>query len=184
MARPTTVARVFAAVLRLAERGGPNVLTMEGIASEAGVGKQTLYRTWPSVHALVFDALAAESAAAEPLVSHPTLLTVLKATIDEMATEPRASLLRTLAAAIQSDEAMAHQFHSRLFQPQQQQLAQLVAADGFANTERATELLFAPLLFRWFLRRPPFTDGELEDHVENVRCLDRAHSINASSQYS
>ena len=57
MARPTTAARVFAAVLHLADRGGPSALTMEGIATEAGVGKQTLYRTWPSIHALLFDAL-------------------------------------------------------------------------------------------------------------------------------
>lgn len=174
MARPTTVARVFAAVLHLAERGGPNALTMEGIAAEAGVGKQTLYRTWPSVHALVFDALAAESAT-KPLVSHPALLEALKATLAELAAEPRASLLRTLAAAIQSDETIAHQFHTRLFQPQQQQFARLVAASGFANPERATELLLAPLLFRWFLRLPPLTDRELEEHVESVRRLERAH---------
>ena len=173
MARPTTAARVFAAVLRLAESGGPSALTMEGIAAEAGVGKQTLYRTWPSIHALLFDALAAESAAAEPLVDHPDLLEALRATSAEIAAEPRASLLRMLAAAIQSDEAIAHQFHTSLCHPQQQQFARLVAADGFADTEHATELLLAPLLFRWFLRLPPLTDGELADHVDAVRRLDR-----------
>ena len=36
MARPATAARVLSAVLRLAERGGPNALTMEGVAAEAG----------------------------------------------------------------------------------------------------------------------------------------------------
>lgn len=172
MARPTTAARVFAAVLHLAEHGGPSALTMEGIAAEAGVGKQTLYRTWPSIHALLFDALAAESAAAEPLVSHPDLFEALKATSTELVSEPRASLLRMLAAAVQSDEAIAHQFHTALFQPQQQ-FARLVAADGFANPERATELLLAPLLFRWFLRLPPLSDGELADHIETVRRLEQ-----------
>ena len=173
MARPTTAARVFAAVLHLAERGGPNALTMQGIAVEAGVGKQTLYRTWPSIHALLFDALAAESAAAEPLVSHPDLFEAMKATRTELASEPRASLLRKLAAAIQSDEAIAHQFHTALFQPQRQRFARLVAADGFANPEHATELLLAPLLTRWFLRQPPLSDGELADHIQTVRRIEQ-----------
>lgn len=173
MARPTTAARVFAAVLHLADRGGPSALTMEGIASEAGVGKQTLYRTWPSIHALLFDALAAESAAAEPLVSHPDLFEALKATSTELGSEPRASVLRMLAAAVQSDESIAHEFHTAMFQPQQQQFARLVAADGFANPEQATELLLAPLLFRWFLRLPLLSDGELADHIETVRRLER-----------
>lgn len=184
MARPTTVTRVLAAVLRLAEGGGPNALTMEGIAAEAGVGKQTLYRTWPSVHALLFDALAAESAGTESFVTHPLLSEVLKATIAEITAEPRASLLRMLAAAIQNDETIAHQFHARLFQPQQQQLARLVAADGFSNPEQATELLLAPLLFRWFLRLPPLTDCELEDHVESVRRLEQARSVSAVGQFT
>ncbi len=57
-----TVKKVHAAVLRLALRAGPTALTMEGgIAAEAGVGKQTLYRNWPSVTAIVFDALAHDS---------------------------------------------------------------------------------------------------------------------------
>ncbi|WP_249493951.1 TetR/AcrR family transcriptional regulator [Kocuria rhizophila] len=173
MARPSTAARVFAAVVRLAERGGPNALTMEGVATEAGVGKQTLYRTWPSIHALLFEALATESTESEPVGSHPELFEALKATSAELASEPRSSLLRILAAAVQSDEVIARQFHTALLQPQQEQFARVVAADGFDSPERATELLLAPLLFRWFLRLPPLSDGELADHIETVRRLHR-----------
>lgn len=173
MARPSTAARVFAAVVRLAERGGPNALTMEGVATEAGVGKQTLYRTWPSIHALLFEALATESTESEPVGSHRELFEALKATSAELASEPRSSLLRMLAAAVQSDEVIARQFHTVLLQPQQEQFARVVAADGFDSPERATELLLAPLLFRWFLRLPPLSDGELADHIEIVRRLHR-----------
>ncbi len=173
MARPATAARVYAAVLHLAENGGPNALTMEGVAAEAGVGKQTLYRTWPSIHALLFDALSAESTVSEPTGSDTELFEALKATGTELASEPRASLLRMLAAAIQSDDVIARQFHTALLRPQQQQFARVVAADGFDNPERATELLLAPLLFRWFLRLPPLTDAELADHLEAVRRLHR-----------
>lgn len=105
--------------------------------------------------------------------SYPELFEALKATSAELASEPRASLLRMLAAAVQSDEVIARQFHTALLQRQQQQFARVVAADGLDNPERATELLLAPLLYRWFLRLPPLTDGELADHVESVRRLHR-----------
>ena len=134
MARPATAARVLSAVLRLAERGGPNALTMEGVAAEAGVGKQTLYRTWPSIHALLFDALATESAVSESAGSYPELFEALKATSAELASEPRASLLRMLAAAVQSDEVIARQFHTALLQRQQQQFARVVAAEASAGS--------------------------------------------------
>ncbi len=42
-------------------------LTMEGVASEAGVGKATLYRRWPSKTELVLDAIRSM----KPMVDHP-----------------------------------------------------------------------------------------------------------------
>lgn len=39
----------------LVERSYPEV-TIEGIAARAGVGKQTIYRWWPSKAALVLEA--------------------------------------------------------------------------------------------------------------------------------
>src|SRR5699024_8599934 len=102
MARPETVKRVHAAVMALADRGGPGALTMEGIAAEARVGKQTLYRSWLSVHAILFDALAGESAALDASADDLTVIEVLRAAIDEISTEPRSSLLRMLAASIQT----------------------------------------------------------------------------------
>jgi AcrR family transcriptional regulator len=42
-------------------------LTMEGVASEAGVGKATIYRRWPSKTDLVFDAVRS----LKPMIDHP-----------------------------------------------------------------------------------------------------------------
>lgn len=172
MARPETVKRVYAAVMDLAERGGPGALTMEGIAAEARVGKQTLYRNWPSIHAILFDALAAESAALDATPDDVTVTEVLRAAIDEISTEPRSSLLRVLAASIQTDELIAQQFHERLLTPQLAQITQLVAAAGYANPRESTNLMLAPIFYRWLLRLPQYRDDELRDHVDRILALE------------
>lgn len=171
MARPETVKRVHAAVMGLAERGGPGALTMEGIAAEAGIGKQTLYRSWPSVHAILFDALAGESAALDATPNDVTVTEVLRAAIEEISTEPRSSMLRMLAASIQMDGIVAHEFRERLLEPQLAQIAQLVAAAEYADPRESTELLLAPIFYRWFLRLPQYRDDELREHAERILTL-------------
>ena len=37
---------ILTAALHLAETGGPQALTIEAVARQAGVGKQTIYRWW------------------------------------------------------------------------------------------------------------------------------------------
>lgn len=171
MARPETARRVHAAVLALAERGGPDALTMEGIAAEAGVGKQTLYRSWPSVAAVVFDALAAESAAHGAAQEGGSVMQMLQDTITEISSEPRATLLRVLAASIQSDAEIARQFRDRLLAPQLEQVADLVAAAGFPDPRTSAELLLAPIFYRWFMGLPQFGDAERYEHARRIRAL-------------
>jgi AcrR family transcriptional regulator len=48
---------ILAAAIRMLADHGFDGLTMEGVASEAGVGKATLYRRWPSKIDLVLDAI-------------------------------------------------------------------------------------------------------------------------------
>jgi AcrR family transcriptional regulator len=50
-------AAILAAASSLMERFGYDRVTIEGIASEAGVGKQTIYRWWPSKSAVVAECL-------------------------------------------------------------------------------------------------------------------------------
>lgn len=184
MARPETVKRVHTAVLSLAERGGSGALTMEGIAAEAGVGKQTLYRSWPSVHAVLFDALAGESATPDATPGDLTIVELLQASIDEISTEPRSTLLRMLAASIQADEEVAQQFRERLWEPQLAQMTELVATAGYANPRASTELLLAPIFYRWFLRLPQFREEELREYAERVLELDRDLPPSATGRHS
>ena len=54
---------ILKAARELVLRVGYAQLTIEGIAAKAGVGKQTIYRWWPSKGAVVFEAVLLLTAA-------------------------------------------------------------------------------------------------------------------------
>jgi AcrR family transcriptional regulator len=58
---------ILVAAIRMLADHGFDGLTMEGVASEAGVGKATVYRRWPSKTELVLDAIRSM----KPMVAHP-----------------------------------------------------------------------------------------------------------------
>ncbi len=72
---------IYEAALALVAEEGYTRTTIEGIAARAGVGKQTIYRWWPSKSAVLLEAfldLAEQAAAGErprsptPATSRPT----------------------------------------------------------------------------------------------------------------
>src|SRR5690348_9931650 len=71
VARSSTRRKVHSAVLALARENRVGSLTMEGIAARAGVSKQTLYRSWPTTGAILFDALLARSEGPDGAVTVP-----------------------------------------------------------------------------------------------------------------
>jgi AcrR family transcriptional regulator len=48
---------ILAAARALLDEVGPGAVTMEALASRAGVGKPTIYRWWPDRHAVLMEAL-------------------------------------------------------------------------------------------------------------------------------
>src|SRR4051812_8481063 len=107
---------ILTAAVELVGEVGYARLTIEAIAARAGVGKQTIYRWWPSKGAVVLDAFVALGGSSEPAALPDTgdleadLRTVLRATVQEL-TDPRFELpSRALTAESQSDPALAQQF--------------------------------------------------------------------------
>ena len=110
----STAARdaILDATARLFTERGYDNLTMEGIAKEAGVGKQTIYRWWPSRGALIAECMLEGRLIQTDfdLLDTGDLRHDMNAWLDSIITtvaDPRgASLLRSLVAAGAEDSAV------------------------------------------------------------------------------
>ena len=135
---------ILDAAFELVGEVGYAKLTMEGIAARAGVGKQTIYRWWPSKGAVLFDAFLALSEDAEGVPALPDtgdleadLKLVLRATVAEL-NDPRYDVpMRAMTAAIANDPALAAEYEQRLEAPMRAiKLARLANAPELAAGHR------------------------------------------------
>jgi AcrR family transcriptional regulator len=130
---------VLEATARLFAAQGWDHLTMEGIAREAGVSKQTVYRWWPSRGSLIADCMI-EGRLIAVEVGVPDSgdlrrdLDVWLAPILELAgTDSGAFLIRSLVAAASEDAAVGERLGRTLGVDQ-------TLSDRFASAVRAGQL--------------------------------------------
>jgi len=140
-------------------------LTIEAIAREAGVGKPTIYRWWPSKNAVVLDAVFS-SVAAE--IEYPKTKSVVAALKQQVA---RALALldshpgQILAAIIgegQADPATLQSFNERFLLIRRAAARDLIErgkrsgeiAKG-VDVELAIDLIYGPLYHRLLARHQP-----------------------------
>lgn len=138
-------------------------LTVEGIAARAGVGKQTIYRWWPSKGAVLFDAFLAlsEDADGDPALPDTgdldaDLKLVLRATVAELVDPRYDRPMRALTAAMLDDPALQAEYEQRLAAPMGRiKRARLAAArdagelPADVDLDLAVDLLWSPLWSRW-----------------------------------
>lgn len=172
MARQRTRDRVHAAVLSLAVERRVGTITMEGIAARAGASKQTLYRSWPSTGAILFDALLARSTNEAGAVVVPDsgdlardLEQLATATVAELTAPAQEPLLRAVTAELQADDDLAAQYRERLLDPQMQAIAERFRAGDVPDPNDAAELFLGPILHRWLLRTRPFEPDWARAHA-------------------
>ncbi|MCK2217068.1 TetR/AcrR family transcriptional regulator [Actinomadura sp. ATCC 31491] len=172
---------ILTAARELISELGYAKLTIEAIAARAGVGKQTIYRWWPSKGAVIFDAFLtlSEDGPEQDLALPDTgdleadLRTVMRATVAEFADPAFEGPVRALNSEIIHDPALAAQYREQLAGPVDEakkarlrsaQRAGQLAAD--ADLDLALELLYAPLYQRWLLRSGPLTPAYADALVD------------------
>ncbi|WP_351230460.1 TetR/AcrR family transcriptional regulator [Streptomyces sp. NPDC002133] len=172
---------IYDAALSLVGEVGYTRTTIESIAARAGVGKQTIYRWWPSKAAVLLEAFldrAEQAAQGEPELPdtgdlEADLKLVLRATVDELNSPPYDAPARALAAESVVDPALAAEFVHRLLEPSLQLYVRRLRAAQDAGHVRpgidpriALELLVGPLAHRWLLRTLPLTHEYADKIVE------------------
>jgi len=171
---------ILDAALELAGVLGYQKLTIEAVAARAGVGKQTIYRWWPSKGAVLFDALLARTQDTEDGLPDTgdlaaDLKTVLRATVTEFADPAFAGPIRALTVELAQDPELAEQYQQRLDRPMRElKKARLRAAQDAgelradADLDVLADLLFTPVAQRWLLRTGPLTPEYADAVVDHA----------------
>jgi len=166
----------LAAALELAADVGYGRLTIEGIAARAGVGKQTIYRWWPSKADILLEAGAAKADLHVPVTDHGSYRADLRAFLEasyQMASHPGlADLLRGLMAEAQIDPEFGDRFRAAFLERRREALAVItdrarergdLPASPAAGT--VADIVFGTIWYRTLATREPLDAGLVDDLV-------------------
>ncbi|KJY46336.1 TetR/AcrR family transcriptional regulator [Streptomyces sp. A1547] len=176
---------ILDAALALVGEVGYDKLTIEAIAARAGVGKQTIYRWWPSKAAVLLDASLALFGDAETEAGWSgfpdtgdlaaDLKLVLRMTVDQFNDEKYDAPTRALTAAGATDPQLGARFTEQLLEPQlalyEERLRAAREAGQLASDvdlRLTVEMLVGPLTYRWLLRTAPLTHAYADALVDRV----------------
>jgi AcrR family transcriptional regulator len=149
---------VLAAAGALLDEGGLPAVTMDRLAARTGVGKPTIYRTWPNAVAVAFDVLLARASAIREGAAKGGARNALRMqlrAIAELFSTPTGRNIALLIAAAQSETELAKAFRNRFLMASREQgrgiIERGIATGVFRNDleiETALDLVYAPLYFR------------------------------------
>ncbi|MCF3104428.1 TetR/AcrR family transcriptional regulator [Streptomyces roseoverticillatus] len=170
---------ILDAALELVGESGFAKLTIEAIAARAGVGKQTIYRWWPSKAAVLFEACVPEGIDPASIELPDTgdvvadLKTVLRATVDELNDARLDAPTRALTAETANDPELGRALTEKVLEPQLQAYVRRLRAaqeagqvDPDTDLRIALELLVGPLFHRWQTRTLPLTHAYADTVVD------------------
>ncbi|MGW4446727.1 TetR/AcrR family transcriptional regulator [Streptomyces sp. NPDC004100] len=167
---------ILAAAYELVAEVGYADLTIEGIASRAGCGKQTIYRWWPSKAHVLLEALAAKAGLFVSNADHGSYAADLRAFLTDTFAlsrrRPVADILRVLMAQAQIDPEFGAVFHANLLRRRRDALQ--VVLDRARDRgdlppapapDTVLDLVFGALWYRLLATGRPVDDALADDLV-------------------
>ncbi len=169
--------RVLDSARQLVHQLGPRAVTVDKIAAAAGVGKQTIYRWWPSKSAVIMDALI-ELTDPEPAELPDSTYETVRLQMRRVAslfTSRNGELIRELVADSQGDPALAKDFRRRFFAHRRARGAATLK-NGIAtgelrpdlNIEDVLDVLYGPLWLRLLVGHRPLSRAATDRVLELV----------------
>jgi AcrR family transcriptional regulator len=169
---------IRAAILRLLADVGYSALTMDAVASEAGVGKATIYRRWRTKEELVVDTVSDLNAAEASPADTGTLEGDLRAVLHALVTlvnSPAGAATQALLSSLQHQPALAEAFRAGPMAVWRTAFDEMwlraekrgEVASGLAGSLTA-EAIGAPLVQRWLVNGEPVDDAFADAVVDEV----------------
>jgi AcrR family transcriptional regulator len=159
--------------LDLAAEVGYAGLSIEAVARRAGVGKHTIYRRWPSIAALLLDALSLVWTSDLDYRNagdvHADLREQFIRSSVALSNPPIGPVYRAVIAEAQADSTLRATLHERFLATVEQstldrltsaQRAGELAAD--VDLEFAAEVLCGTLYYRWLLSTRPVDEAAVD----------------------
>jgi AcrR family transcriptional regulator len=169
---------IRAAILRLLAEVGYGALTMDAVASEAGVGKATIYRRWRTKQDLVVDTISELNRAEATAPDTGSLEGDLRAMMHQMVsmiTGPTGAATLSLLSTIPRQPALAEAFRNGPLAVWRQGFQEIwdraeqrgEVGPGLARSTVA-ESTSALMVQRWLLTGEPVDEAYADEVLETV----------------
>ncbi len=159
---------ILTAAWQLLRRYSVRKLSIEAIAREAGVGKTTIYRWWPSKAAVVIDAFLAQVEACLPFPEAKTAAESLALQMQQVVKIMSGDVGRIVAQIIaegQCDSEALESFCDRFLNPRRdaarQVILQGIKSGEFApdlDPDLAMDILYGPIYYRLLVKHLPLDE--------------------------
>jgi AcrR family transcriptional regulator len=163
---------ILAAVAELLAEGGYPAVSIEAVASRAGVGKQTIYRWWPGKPELVLEHLIGIAATLpSPNTGHlvEDLRIYLGATCHGWTIGKTGPVVAALMAEAQVNPQFGTRFYHDLIAGRRSALKTLLMRgqtrgelSAGRDIDLLLDLIYGPLWYRLLLRHAPLDDAFIE----------------------
>lgn len=178
---------ILDAALNLLETQSLQQITIESIAKEAGVGKATIYRWWPSKVLVVIDAFVQNHIVRTPMPKADTCRESIVKHVHLMIEQYGSSggrLVAQILAEGQSDPDVLRSFRERFFYGRRAMVREVIE-EGRRRGEFRTDMepefmmdmIYSPVYFRLIMGHLPlnrqFAD-ELSKHAMELLCAPAA----------
>lgn len=143
-------------------------LSIEAISREAGVGKTTIYRWWPSKTAVAVDAFLAQIEAVLPFPETKTVAESLVLQVQQVVKAFQGDVGRIVAGIVaegQDDPEALTSFCDRFLNPRREVARQVIQKgidsgelDSALDLDVAMDILYGPIYYRLLLQHLPLDE--------------------------